>query len=290
MNMTVMKLLSGVLLAIFFTCMPLQADGKGQLLIVGGGEQPPYLVEKFISLAGGKEAKMVVIPMASGDPLEAALDKKSQLEEYGVKNVQFVICDKQSANTDSNLAVLDDARAIYFTGGDQSLLTAALLGTKMLQKIRDIYDNGGLVGGTSAGAAVMSELMITGNELRNQDSSRAFIKIQKDNIEVTEGFGFVTSAIIDQHAVRRKRQNRLISLVLENPSLLGFAIDESTALIVYPDDIYEVLGEYTVVVYDASEATDIVTDKNDNLAAQNIRMHILKSGDRFDLKNRIVIK
>jgi len=290
MKVIILKTLLVVLITLFFICLPLQAGGKGHLMIIGGGEQPPSMVEKFISLAGGKDTRIVIIPMASGNPLEAALDKKSQLEEYGVKNVRFVICNKQSADTDSNLAALSDARAIYFTGGDQSLLTAALLGTKLLQKIHDIYDNGGLVGGTSAGAAVMSKLMITGNELRNPDSSRAFIKIQKDNIEVTEGFGFVTSAIIDQHAVRRKRQNRLISLVLENPSLLGFAIDESTALIVLPGDIYEVFGEYTVVVYDASEATNIMTDKNDNLAAQNIRMHILKSGDKYDLNNRIVIK
>jgi len=290
MKVIILKTLLVVLITLFFICLPLQAGGKGHLMIIGGGEQLPSMVEKFISLAGGKDTRIVIIPMASGNPLEAALDKKSQLEEYGVKNVRFVICNKQSADTDSNLAALSDARAIYFTGGDQSLLTAALLGTKLLQKIHDIYDNGGLVGGTSAGAAVMSKLMITGNELRNPDSSRAFIKIQKDNIEVTEGFGFVTSAIIDQHAVRRKRQNRLISLVLENPSLLGFAIDESTALIVLPGDIYEVFGEYTVVVYDASEATNIMTDKNDNLAAQNIRMHILKSGDKYDLNNRIVIK
>jgi len=290
MKVKFLKTLLVALITLLFICLPLQAGGKGHLMIIGGGEQPPSMVEKFISLAGGKDTRIVIIPMASGNPLEAALDKKSQLEEYGVKNVRFVICNKQSADTDSNLAALSDARAIYFTGGDQSLLTAALLGTKLLQKIHDIYDNGGLVGGTSAGAAVMSKLMITGNELRNPDSSRAFIKIQKDNIEVTEGFGFVTSAIIDQHAVRRKRQNRLISLVLENPSLLGFAIDESTALIVLPGDIYEVFGEYTVVVYDASEATNIMTDKNDNLAAQNIRMHILKSGDKYDLNNRIVIK
>jgi len=290
MKVKFLKTLLVALITLLFICLPLQAGGKGHLMIIGGGEQLPSMVEKFISLAGGKDTRIVIIPMASGNPLEAALDKKSQLEEYGVKNVRFVICNKQSADTDSNLAALSDARAIYFTGGDQSLLTAALLGTKLLQKIHDIYDNGGLVGGTSAGAAVMSKLMITGNELRNPDSSRAFIKIQKDNIEVTEGFGFVTSAIIDQHAVRRKRQNRLISLVLENPSLLGFAIDESTALIVLPGDIYEVFGEYTVVVYDASEATNIMTDKNDNLAAQNIRMHILKSGDKYDLNNRIVIK
>ena len=271
-----------------FTAMPLLA--KGHLFIVGGGNQPQYMINKFISLAGGPDAKIVIIPMAGSDPLESALYKRYDFERSGVKNVEFVICDKQSADADSNLAVLDGAKAVYFTGGDQSLLTKALLGTKMLQKIRKIYADGGLIGGTSAGAAVMSKLMITGNELKNTDSSRAYIKIQKDNIEVVEGFGFVTSAIIDQHAVRRKRQNRLISLVLENPSLVGFAIDESTALIVYPDDIFEVIGEYTVVVYDAVEATDIMTDKNDNLAAQNIRMHILHSGDRFNMKNRTVVE
>ena len=277
-------------LLIFFTFSVLPLLARGHLFIVGGGNQPQYMINKFIDLAGGRDARIVIIPMASGDPLDAALYKRYDFEKSGVKDVQFIICDNQSANADSNLAILDGASAIFFTGGDQSLLTKALLGTKMLDKIRRIYADGGLIGGTSAGAAVMSKLMITGNELRNTDSSRAFIKIQKDNIEVTEGFGFVSSAIIDQHAVRRKRQNRLISLVLENPSLVGFAIDESTALIVYPNDIYEVIGEYTVVVYDAVNARNIVTDKNDNLAAQEIRMHILKSGDRYNLNNRTIIK
>lgn len=284
-----MKNILTLVLALFAFLLP-SLHAKGHLFIVGGGDQPRYMIDKFIDLAGGPDARIVIIPMASGDPLESALYKRYEFEQAGVKNVQFIIFDRQTADRDSNLALLDGAQAIWFNGGDQSRLTAALLGTKMLQKIRAIYADGGIIGGTSAGAAVMSKLMITGNELRNSDSSRAFIKIQKNNIEVTEGFGFVTAAIIDQHAVRRKRQNRLISLVLENPSLVGFAVDESTALIVYPNDIYEVIGEYTVVVYDAVKAKNIVTDKNDNLAAQEIRMHILKSGDRYNIKDRTIVK
>ena len=130
----------------------------------------------------------------------------------------------------------------------------------------------------------MSKLMITGNELINKDSSDIFISIQKNNVEVKEGFGFIKTAFIDQHFIKRKRLNRSISIVLENPELLGIGIDESTCIIVNPDDTFEVLGENQVIVFDASNCSEIKVDKNGNLGAENIKMHILLSGDKFDIK------
>jgi cyanophycinase len=153
-----------------------------------------------------------------------------------------------------------------------------------------IYNNGGVISGTSAGAAVMSKLMITGNELINKDSSDIFISIQKNNVEVKEGFGFVETAFIDQHFIKRKRLNRSISIVLEYPELLGIGIDESTCIIVNPDETFEVLGENQVIVFDASDCSEIKLDKNGNLGVENLQMHILLSGDKFDINNKEVIE
>ncbi|MFW6160844.1 MAG: cyanophycinase, partial [Acidobacteriota bacterium] len=140
-------------------------------------------------------------------------------------------------------------------------------------------------GGTSAGAAVMSELMITGNEKIPVEDDRAFVRIMADNIEVIPGLGFIKTAIIDQHFVTRKRHNRLISLVLENKDLLGIGIDESTAIIVKPGGTFEVVGEQNVIVYDASKAAvEIRVDKI--MSGHNIVMHVLKPGDKFDLKTK----
>jgi cyanophycinase len=278
-----------LLFAITLSCRQVfaQDTNQGHLFIIGG-RKLPSLMKKFVQLAGGPQARIIIFPMASEDPLNAALYQRHQFELMGVKNVEFIICDSVSANADSNLSVLQDATGIFFSGGDQSNLTKALINTKMLEQIKQIYKNGGIIGGNSAGAAVMSEMMITGDELINTDSTRAFITIQKNNIKVTEGFGFLKSAIIDQHFVRRKRHNRLISLVLEHPELIGIAIDEATAIIFSPDNTFEVLGDYTVIVYDATEASRITTDKKGNLSAANIRMHVLKSGDKYDLKTREV--
>jgi cyanophycinase len=159
-----------------------------------------------------------------------------------------------------------------------------------LEKVFDIYNNGGVVGGSSAGAAVMSEVMITGNELVNKDSTVAFVTIDKGNVETKTGFGFLNSVIIDQHFLKRKRHNRTIAALIEHPDLFGIAIDESTSIIVYPDDTFEVLGSYQVLVYDPTNGNDIREDKKGNLGISDMKLHVLISGDKFDMKTKKVIK
>ena len=277
-----------ILLTILVNALGTQKS-SGYLVIIGGGDRPDYLTEKMIDLAGGKDAKFAVIPMASSVPLESAINQKKDLERFGVQHIELIICDSTTANSDTLLYKIKGVNAVYFTGGDQSRLTKALLGTRLLEEIKNIYQNGGVVGGTSAGAAVMSSIMITGDELMNPDSTRNFIEIKKGNIKTTEGFGFVNSAIIDQHFIIRKRHNRLISLVLENPELLGIGIDESTSIVIKPDHTFEVIGERSVIVYDASESRNININSSGLLSASNIKMHILSSGNKFDLVNKNLI-
>ncbi len=266
----------------------LLAQSKGHLVIIGG-VHTTETSKRFIELAGKEQARIIIIPNAGSNPLRNSLLHKQEFEELGAK-ADYILFTKESADADSNLNKMKWANAVYFLGGDQSDLTKDMLGTKLLDLVYDIYYKGGVVGGSSAGAAVMSEVMITGNELLNKDSSSAFISIQKGNIETSKGFGFIKNAIIDQHFLKRKRHNRLITLMCENPNLLGIAIDEATAIVVNPDDTFEVIGDNQVVVYDPTESENIRTDEKGNFGITNMKMHLLINGNKFDMKSKRVIK
>lgn len=261
---------------------------KGKLVIIGG-VQTTQIIEKFVELAGGKDARIIIIPNAGSEPkLNSEIEQK-EFNRLGAK-ADYILFTHETADDPENLKKMDWANAVFFTGGDQSILTKDMLGTTLLDKVFDIYKNGGVIGGTSAGAAVMSKVMITGNELLNKDSTDSFITIEKNNIETKQGFGFLTTVIIDQHFLKRKRHNRTISALIEHPELIGVAIDESTAIIVYPDDTFQVYGTNQVLVYDPTKATDIREDKKGNLGISNMKLHVLISGDKFDLKTNQVIK
>ncbi len=283
-----MKIKFTLLIFFFLYSVHCIAQSKGHLVIVGG-VQTKEIVAEFVKLAGGENARIIVIPNAGSNPVYWSEVQVKEFTELGAKS-DYLLFTRETADADSNLKKMDWANAVFFLGGDQSDLTRDMLGTKLLQKVYDIYNNGGVVGGSSAGAAVMSEVMITGNELLNKDSTSAFISIQKGNIETAKGFGFIKSAIIDQHFLKRKRHNRLITLMCEHPNLLGIAIDESTGIVVNPDETFEVIGNNQVLVYDPTEAKNIRTDKNGNLGITEMKMHLLINGDKFDLKSKKVIE
>lgn len=261
---------------------------KGKLVIIGG-VQTTEIVKKYVELAGGSNAKIIVIPNAGSDPVYWSEVQVKEFNDLGAQ-AQYLLFTKETADDKSNLDKMDWANAVFFLGGDQSVLTHDMLGTKLLQKVFDIYNNGGVVGGSSAGAAVMSEVMITGNELVNKDSSASFVTIERGNVEVKRGFGFLKNVIVDQHFLKRKRHNRTISALIEHPDLFGIAIDESTAIIVYPDETFEVIGSNQVLVYDPTNGKNIREDKNGNLGITDMKLQVLISGDKFDMKTKQVIK
>lgn len=261
---------------------------KGKLVIVGG-VQTTEIVKKYVELAGGSNAKIIVIPNAGSDPVYWSEVQVKEFNDLGAQ-AQYLLFTKETADDKSNLDKMDWANAVFFLGGDQSVLTHDMLGTKLLQKVFDIYNNGGVVGGSSAGAAIMSEVMITGNELVNKDSSASFVTIERGNVEVKKGFGFLKNVIVDQHFLKRKRHNRTISALIEHPDLFGIAIDESTAIIVYPDETFEVIGSNQVLVYDPTNGKNIREDKNGNLGITDMKLQVLISGDKFDMKTKQVIK
>jgi cyanophycinase len=264
---------------------PAASSPRGTLFIVGGGPQPPVLVSEFVRLAGGTgRARIIVFPMASEAGKASGEEKADDLRKLGA-DARSVWVDHAEANTDSVARLLDGATGIWFGGGDQVRLTKALKGTKTEAAIHARYRAGAVVGGTSAGAAVMSAAMITGDErhpggVRPVKDSASYMTIARENMIMTEGFGLLPDAVVDQHFVRRKRSNRLVSVVLEQPTHLGVGIDESTALIVSPDGRWRVMGESVAVIYDARHAA--ITPAGRTLGATGIVMHVLPEGGTFD--------
>ncbi len=292
-------------MAIFlFSCSPSQT--KGYLVIAG--TTPESVQKKFVELANRTgDGKIIVFPMASGNwnnwRTPSVIEARTEAwKELGAREIEHHILTREQALDEENTKILDGVNAVWFWGGSQVRLADVLVGTPIHQRILEIYKNGGVIGGSSAGSQVMSEIMITGQqrtEIKPYDDPNEFISrlkralfrfetIEAANVIPAPGFGFIKSAMIDTHSVKMKRYTRLISIVADNPQLLGIGIDDETAIIVKPDDTFEVAGERSVIVFDASGAT-VRIDSDHAISAYNVTMHILKAGDWFDLKAKKVM-
>lgn len=263
-------------------------NAQGYLVIIGGGERTEEIMRKIIQLTGNN-ARVLIVPNASSEPTQTAQRLAEEFSNLGVSNIKVFFGDREKANDNNYIKQFGDCNIVFFSGGDQNRLTKDLLNTKLLDLIKLIYFRGGVISGTSAGAAVMSKIMITGDEYKNKDSTNPFSTIESVNVAVSEGFGFLPDVIIDQHFIKRKRLNRLISLVIENADKIGIGIDESTAIVVYPDRTFEVIGESQVIVFDPSKSPDLTENEKDKLGGSNILMHILLPKQKFDLNTRRVI-
>lgn len=266
---------------------PTPASGDapaGHLLIVGGGRQPAELVSRFVELAGGPgRARIAVIPLASGIPEQTGPAKAEDLEALGAD--VFILnptrAEAESAGTAERLA---DVTGVWFTGGDQARITRAIAGTPLLDAIRERYREGAVIGGTSAGAAIMSDSMLTGEQiLPGEDTigyhGDEYRRIARGAIRIVPGLGFLPGTIVDQHFIERERHNRLLSVVLERPRLVGVGIAESTAIEVAPDGSWRVLGAGGVLIYDARRAS--VTGSGAPLGAADLRVHLLTPGSVY---------
>lgn len=244
---------------------------KGHLVVVGGGGVPDVILQRAIELAGGLQAAVVVLPQAS--ELADTGDVASEMwRKAGATNVRWL----SLADIAADLKAVEGAALIWFPGGDQNKLTKALDGTPLPDAIRRRYQAGAVVGGTSAGAAVMSAIMLTGDA-----------DLQSITVGATKtvpGFGLWPEVIFDQHFLKRQRHSRLISLVLEHPTLVGVGIDERTAAIVSGAQ-FEVLGEGAVVVFDGRKATVEVRQPGQLSAARNVMMHVLTNGMAFAVRD-----
>ena len=258
---------------------------RGTLQLVGGGPQPAALVEHFVGLAGGAgRARILVFAMASAAGERSGAAKAEDFRRLGADSRNVWIT-REQANEDSIVALVDGATGVWFGGGDQNRLARVLRGTRGEAAIRARSLAGAVVGGTSAGAAVLSSVMITGSERRpggaRPDTTLDFATIDRDNVVTDSGFALLANAIVDQHFVRRRRHNRLVSLVLEREPHIGVGIDESTALLVHPDGTWEVEGASVAVVYDARQASRTPASAR-VLGGAGVTMHVLPAGSRFD--------
>jgi cyanophycinase len=280
------------IILILFACASLNsfeaaAQPKGHLVIIGGGSRTEKIMARFVELCGGKNAKIAVFPMASSVPDESGPEQAQEIKDLGAGAAFSLKLTRRQAELDSALQLLNGVTGVFFTGGDQSRLTAALKGTKVETWLHQFYQRGGVLAGTSAGAAVMSQIMITG-DLHRPVGDSTFNTIEAENVVTTNGFGFITDAVVDQHFVRRRRHNRLISVVLERPELVGIGIDESTAIWVKPDHTFEVLGESAVLVYDATKGKSQREATGYHLRGEGMRLHVLRHGAIYDLRKRKV--
>ncbi len=256
-------------------------ENAGTLFIIGGGSRPPALVSELIELAGIRDQGYgIILPMSSEEPDSSIYYARLQFEDAGLTNVRGMHFSEPADYTAPRIDSVLNASLIYISGGDQNRFMKAVSETALDAAIRNAYQRGAVIAGTSAGAAVMSEKMITGNEKKHPEYSATFRHIQPENIEIGAGLGLVSGVIIDQHFVRRSRYNRLISAVLEYPEHLGIGIDESTAIIVQGDSA-RVTGESQVILFRNRDATEI---QGELLGSRDILLEILLPGDTFKLK------
>lgn len=283
---------AAVLVAALSACAtgagPSAATGrKGHLILIGGGEKPVSAMRKFVELAGGRDAPIVIIPTASGESDAELAEYYAKLfrEEYGHPGVELVsIHSREDAARPELVEKVARARGIFFAGGDQTRITKALLDTAVGRAIESAFAAGAVVGGTSAGTACQSALMITGEG--------DFTVIRSGAVELVRGLGLVQGVILDQHFVARQRLNRLLGVVLEHPDQLGVGIDEDTAAWIRPDGTLEVLGESSVVVLDAKRSTvskNAASKGKPLLGVAGLTLHVLVPGDRFDLVRRALV-
>ena len=248
-----------------------QPAPKGHLVIVGGGGTPDVVLAKAITLAGGPAAKIVIFPQAS-EVAETGDVNVEMWKKAGATDVRWILLtDPQAARE-----AVESAAFIWFPGGDQVKLMKAFDGTGVPEVILRRYRAGAVVGGTSAGAAVMTAVMLTGDA-----------DLQSITVGATKtvpGLGLWPQAIVDQHHLKRQREARLISLVLEHPTMVGVGIDERTAVIVSGGTRAEVIGESTVLVVDARKAKVEPRPAGQHAAARNITLHVLTNGMTFDVR------
>ena len=210
-------------------------EPRGSLVIVGGGTFPDAIREKFVALAGGEKAKIVVIPTASADADDATKRDSFTASWTKLKPASVTILhtrDRKQVDDIAFVKPLTEATAVWFSGGDQNRILTVYRGTRVEKELHKLLERRGVIGGTSAGAAIMGDPMIAGG---------------KDKATTATGFGFLPGFIVDQHFVARNRKERLIGVIDGLPGYVGLGIDEGTAAIVTRRDI-EVLGESTVTV------------------------------------------
>lgn len=263
-------------------------EGAGNLVVVGGGESSDVtedsikIFEKFLELSGGAEkARIVLMTVATNNPEESEETYKKIFENLKFNNFETLnIADRAESFDETNLKKIEKASGLYFTGGDQLHVTTLMGGTPLHELIFKKFKKDLTIGGTSAGAMMLSSSMIV--------SGAADCAPRLGSIEVVPGMNLLKDSVVDTHFSQRGRHGRLLSAVAHNPHILGIGIDERTAMVVQ-NEKFEVIGEgaVTVVCAKHSEHTNLpYIGKDDAIGIFGVNFHILSKGYKYDLKNR----
>lgn len=256
--------------------------GGGTLVIIGGHEDKEgdreILQEVARRLDGGK---LVVATVASHQPEGYFEGYQNGFDGLGVSElVELYVNDRAETLDPEKLKLFDGAAGVFFTGGDQLRISSQIGDTPIERRIRDIFEAGGVIAGTSAGASAMSETMLISG------TSRGSYRI--GDLRMAPGLGLMPDAIIDQHFAERGRIGRLLGAVAQNPRVLGIGVDEDTALVV-EGERFTVIGNGDVYVVDAAGVThsNIAEARMERpLSIYDVRLHVLAPGDCFDLDRR----
>lgn len=261
----------------------------GDLIIIGGAEDKTgecSILKTFVELSLAVGERIAIVTTATEMPIEAGNQYKSLFMRLGAAQTAILnINSRDDADMEANAKLTAEAAGIFFTGGDQLRITSILGGTRVYMALHSAYKTGAVIAGTSAGASAMSRTMIVdGND---NDAAR------KCTLKMAPGLGLLEKALVDQHFHQRGRIGRLLCGVAENPSILGIGIDEDTAVRVFPDDHFEVLGSNSVTVVDgryikSSNVSELMPDEN--LAISNVVLHVLPSGYGYDPVNGEVLR
>lgn len=248
-------------------CQEVRSAGR-KLVLFGGGAFPGGALDRFVQWSGGAGARILVLTWASGVPQEAGKDIRDALLAHGATSVEFAMSpDGNTGWAAAFRAQLSMATGVFISGGDQNVFMAAVDKGNLSDAFLRAYESGTVFAGTSAGTAVMSPLMITGDG--------NFDVIDGSTVVVRSGLGLLPGTITDQHFIVRQRENRLMGLILKHPDLLGVGVDEATAFSVREGRSGEVFGTTGAVV--------IVAGRH---GSESLSLEILRPGQRYDLKDR----
>jgi cyanophycinase len=261
-----------------------ESDRRGWIVPVGGAEDKdanPQVLQRFIEVSGGKEARIAIIPTASSLP-DTGERYENIFSELGVAQARSLSYQvREDTKNETWLGALREATGIFLTGGNQLRISAVLGGTDVARTIRRQNAKGVTVGGTSAGAAILSEHMIAFGE------SGATPRAGQSSL--APGMGLTNRVVIDQHFRQRNRMGRLMNALAYNPFAVGLGLDEDTAAFIDPDDIIEVVGSDALTIVDPADlkhSSMPAADQGEVLCLINFRVHILNSGAQFNLQTR----
>ncbi|HEY0098471.1 MAG TPA: cyanophycinase [Pyrinomonadaceae bacterium] len=260
------------------------SEARGKLVVIGGAEDREgdcIILKEFVRLAKGDKAHIVVMTVATDHPEEVGADYKKIFKRLGAADVKVVdVSQREDTESSKAMDAIEEATGLFFTGGDQLHITALLGGTEMDRIIKKRFGKGLVLGGTSAGAAMMSNSMMLGGE---SETNPRF-----GSVEIGPGMDFLMGTLIDTHFSQRGRHGRLITATAHYPQDMGIGIDEDTAMVVNRNE-FEVIGSGAVTIIDAGGITHTNLHeirKEEGIELHNIRVHILPRGARFSLTER----